>query len=61
MVRPMPTWRREQARSPSLPFAAALKRAGFTRYVSAELGMQYVLNPEPIVASCLAWMRQTFI
>jgi sugar phosphate isomerase/epimerase len=38
-------------------FPAALKCAGYTRYVSAELGMSYVLNPEPVVASCLAWMR----
>jgi protein FrlC len=41
-------------------FPAALKRAGYARYVSAELGMQYVLNPEPVVASSLAWMRRTF-
>ncbi len=39
------------ARAAGMPYA---------RYVSAELGMQYVLNPEPIVASCLAWMRQAF-
>jgi fructoselysine 3-epimerase len=43
------------------PFAAALKRAGYSRYISAELGMQYVLDPEPAVASCLTWMRQTFV
>jgi hypothetical protein len=24
------------------------------------LGMQYGLNPEPVVAWCLAWLRQTF-
>jgi protein FrlC len=41
-------------------FPAALKRAGYGGYVSAELGMQYVLDPEPVVASCLAWMRQSF-
>ena len=42
------------------PSPAALKRAGYAGYVSAELGMQYVLDPEPVVASCLTWMRQAF-
>ena len=41
-------------------FPAALRQAGYTRYVSAELGMQYVLDPEPVVASSLEWMRRTF-
>jgi sugar phosphate isomerase/epimerase len=41
-------------------FPTALKRAGYDGYVAAELGMQYVLDPEPVVASCLAWMRQAF-
>jgi len=40
------------------PLAVALKRAGYAGYVSAELGMQYILDPEPVVASCLAWMRR---
>lgn len=42
------------------PFAAALKSSGYAGYVSAELGMSYVLDPEPAVASCLEWMQQTF-
>jgi fructoselysine 3-epimerase len=42
------------------PLAAALKHVGYTGYVSAELGMSYVLDPEPVVASCLEWMRQMF-
>ena len=42
------------------PFAATLTRAGYAGYVSAELGMSYVLDPEPVVASCLAWMQQMF-
>ncbi len=42
------------------PFAAALRQAGYTGYVAAELGMQYVLDPEPVVAECLPWMRRVF-
>jgi fructoselysine 3-epimerase len=42
------------------PFAAALKATGYSRYVTAELGMQYVLDPEPVVAACLDWMGRTF-
>jgi hypothetical protein len=41
-------------------FPAALARAGYAGYVAAELGMAYVLDPEPIVASSLDWMRRTF-
>jgi protein FrlC len=41
-------------------FPLALERAGYSGCVSAELGMQYVLNPNPIVSSCLSWMRQVF-
>ncbi len=41
-------------------FAAALKRANYAGYMSAELGMAYVLDPEPVVVSCLAWMRRMF-
>lgn len=42
------------------PFAAALKQSGYAGYLAVELGMQYVLNPEPVVAECLAWLRETF-
>jgi sugar phosphate isomerase/epimerase len=42
------------------PFVAALERVGYTGYLSVELGMQYVLDPDPVVASCLEWMRRTF-
>ncbi len=42
------------------PFIAELKRAGYSGYVAAELGMQYVLDPEPIAAASLAWMRKAF-
>ncbi len=42
------------------PFAAALEQSGYTGYVAAELGMHYVLNPEPVVSACLAWLRRTF-
>ena len=55
-----PPGARRRARIDFAPFAAALKQAGYTGYVSAELGMQYVLDPEPVVASSLAWMRRTF-
>jgi fructoselysine 3-epimerase len=41
-------------------FPAALRQAGYNGYVAAELGMQYVLDPEPVVAASLAWMRQAF-
>ncbi len=41
-------------------FAAALRRSGYSGYVAAELGMQYVVDPEPIAATSLAWMRQVF-
>lgn len=42
------------------PFAEALKHAGYPGYVAVELGMQYVLDPDPVVASCLTWLRETF-
>jgi len=42
------------------PFAAALQRANYAGYIAVELGMAYVLDPEPTVAACLAWLRRTF-
>jgi D-psicose/D-tagatose/L-ribulose 3-epimerase len=41
-------------------FPAALKQADYSGYVAAELGMQYVLDPDPVVASCLDWMKHAF-
>lgn len=42
------------------PFAAALRQVGYAGYVAAELGMQYVVDPEPVAAASLAWMRKVF-
>lgn len=42
------------------PFVAALKASGYDGFVAAELGMQYVFDPEPIAAATLAWMRRAF-
>jgi fructoselysine 3-epimerase len=42
------------------PFAAALRASSYAGYISVELGMAYVMDPEPVVARCLQWLRQTF-
>ena len=41
-------------------FIAALKDAQYDGYIAAELGMAYALDPEPVVASCLDWLREAF-
>jgi fructoselysine 3-epimerase len=42
------------------PFVAALQAANYDGYVAAELGMAYALDPEPVVAACLDWLRNAF-
>lgn len=42
------------------PFVAALNAADYRGYIAVELGMAYALDPEPVVASCLDWLRKAF-
>jgi protein FrlC len=42
------------------PFVAALKGADYRGFIAAELGMAYALDPEPVVAACLDWLKKAF-